>query len=91
MRNPKLSNEQRAALAILEPMLKSAADARDYERAKGITLKIQNILRPTGNEIRLMQLRTVYLKLQWNPATSASQFRDSPVLDKKFQSARDCT
>lgn len=57
MKNPKLSDEQRAKLAILEPMLMLAATARDYEKAKDITLRIQNILRPTGHEMRLMQAK----------------------------------
>jgi len=40
---------------MLEPMLMAASDSRDYDKAKEITLRIQNVLRPTGHEVRLMQ------------------------------------
>lgn len=57
MASSKLTDEQRAKLAILEPMLRSAADARNYEQAKEITLRIQNVLRPAGHETRLMKAK----------------------------------
>jgi hypothetical protein len=38
-------------------MLRSAADARNYEQAKEITLRIKNVLRPTGYETRLMKAK----------------------------------
>lgn len=57
MADPKLTDEQRAKLAILEPMLRSAADARNYEQAKEVTLRIQNVLRPSGQETRLMKAK----------------------------------
>ena len=50
-----LTDKQKQQLAILEPMLKSAVDSRDYGKAKEITVQIQNVLRPTGHETRLMQ------------------------------------
>jgi len=55
MSQTKLTEKQKQQLAILEPMLKVAADSRDYEKAKDITVQIQNVLRPTGHETRLMQ------------------------------------
>jgi len=54
---PNLTDEQKQKLAILEPRLREAADARDFEKAKAITLSIQNVLRPTGHETRLMQTK----------------------------------
>lgn len=53
----KLTAEQRAQLATLEPRLRSAADARDYKQAKAVTLQIQNVLRPTGHDARLMKAK----------------------------------
>ena len=55
MRPPKLTELQKEKLLILEPMLREAADARDFERAKAITARIQSVLRPTGHETRLME------------------------------------
>ena len=55
MRDPKLTTEQKEKLAILEPMLREAASSHDFERAKEVTFRIQNVLRPTGNETRLME------------------------------------
>ncbi|MNZ81818.1 hypothetical protein D3C78_1004980 [compost metagenome] len=54
MAEAPLTNEQKKALSILEPKLKSASERRDLEEAKRITLEIQNLLRPTGHENRLM-------------------------------------
>ncbi|MEW8505506.1 MAG: hypothetical protein AB2598_02300 [Candidatus Thiodiazotropha sp.] len=53
----KLTEEQKGRLRVLEPALKQAAARRDYKRAKEITLSIQNLLRPTGHETRLMQAK----------------------------------
>jgi len=55
MSNSNLTEEQKQKLAILEPKLREAADSRDFEKAKAISLSIQNVLRPTGHETRLMQ------------------------------------
>ena len=57
MRTSNLTEEQKKKLSILEPMLREAADSRDFDKAKEITTKIQNILRPTGHETRLMQAK----------------------------------
>lgn len=54
---PNLTEEQKRKLAILEPKLMEAADARDFNKAKEVALSIQNILRPTGHETRLMQTK----------------------------------
>lgn len=53
----KLTDEQKKKLAILEPMLRETADARDFEKAKEVTARIQSVLRPTGHETRLMQAK----------------------------------
>jgi len=55
MSNLKLTEDQKKKLSILEPLLRSAADARDFDEAKKITIRIQNVIRPTGHETRLMQ------------------------------------
>lgn len=55
----KLTEKQKEQMAKLEPMLRTAADARDYDRAKKITLEIQKILRPTQHETRLMQAKNI--------------------------------
>ncbi|MDO3383012.1 hypothetical protein [Gilvimarinus algae] len=52
---PKLTEEQKSKLRLLEPSLKIAAARRDLEECKKLTDYIQNILRPTGHETRLMQ------------------------------------
>lgn len=54
---PNLTDDQKKKLAILEPMLREAADAYDLDKAKDITARIQEILRPTGHETRLMQTK----------------------------------
>ncbi|WCN15332.1 hypothetical protein GV054_21135 [Marinomonas mediterranea] len=54
---PLLSKEQKENLAILEPQLKSCVRSADLERAKRITGKIQNLLRPTGHETRILQAK----------------------------------
>ncbi|PTB97204.1 hypothetical protein C9994_03910 [Marivirga lumbricoides] len=55
MNPPKLTNQQKERLKRLEPALKEAALAGDLERAKSLVIDIQNVLRPTGHETRLMQ------------------------------------
>lgn len=54
MTTPPLTDHQKKTLSILEPRLRSAAEKRDLQSAKEITLKIQELLRPTGHETRLM-------------------------------------
>lgn len=51
----KLTDTQKRRLAYLEPRLKNAVRLRDYPLAKTIALDIQNLLRSTGHETRLMQ------------------------------------
>ena len=68
MRDPKLTTEQKEKLAILEPMLREAASSHDFERAKEVTFRIQNVLRPTGNETRLMESKNRLMEL-WQQVT----------------------
>ncbi len=55
MNPPKLTEQQKERLKRLEPALKAAALVGDLERAKSLVVDIQNVLRPTGHETRLMQ------------------------------------
>lgn len=58
MGKPKnLTKEQKEKLSVLEPMLQKATDSGNYEEAKRVTLEIQQLLRPTGHETRLMQAK----------------------------------
>lgn len=52
---PVLTNEQKRQLKLLEPSLRLASARRDFEECKRLTAQIQNLLRPTGHETRLMQ------------------------------------
>lgn len=52
-----LSREQRNQLAILEPQLRSCINSADLAKAKRITAQIQELLRPTGHETRLLQAK----------------------------------
>jgi len=52
---PPLTKEQKRQLQLLEPSLKLAAAQRDLQKCEELTDYIQNILRPTGHETRLMQ------------------------------------
>lgn len=52
---PRLSNEQKRQLSLLEPSLKLAAARRDLEECERLTAYIQNVLRQTGHDARLMQ------------------------------------
>lgn len=63
MSNNNLTEEQKKKLAILEPKLRAAADARDYEKSKKIAASIQSILRPTGHETRLMQTKNILFEV----------------------------
>jgi hypothetical protein len=57
MKPPKLTASQRDDLRVLEPALRTAALRGEYEEAKALALKIQERLRPTGHETRLMQAK----------------------------------
>lgn len=52
---PNLSDTQKRRLKALEPSLRNAAKTGDYNLAKTIANEIQEILRRTGHETRLMQ------------------------------------
>lgn len=56
MKNPpKLTQEQKNKLRIYESKLKNAVYKGNFEYAKEIVYDIQNMLRPTGHETRLMK------------------------------------
>ena len=55
MTMPSLSDEQKRQLRLLEPSLRLASARRDFEECERLTAYIQNILRPSGHETRLMQ------------------------------------
>jgi hypothetical protein len=52
---PALTAQQKRRLAGLEPRLRALATQGDYSRAKVIAAEIQEILRASGHETRLMQ------------------------------------
>lgn len=54
-RPPPLTEVQKQRLAVLEPALKDAVYAADYTRARRLAVDIQEVLRATGHETRLMQ------------------------------------
>lgn len=56
-RPPPLTELQKRHLRRLEPVLRDAARRGDYETAKSIGAEIQDLLRPTGHETRLMQAK----------------------------------
>lgn len=55
--NPNLTKEQKEKLSLLEPQLKACIKYAELEKAKNITAQIQNLLRPTGHETRLLQAK----------------------------------
>lgn len=55
---PPLTQTQKDRLAVLEPALRAAVYASDYERAKRIAADIQVLLRATGHETRLMRSKS---------------------------------
>jgi hypothetical protein len=57
MKPPKLTEKQLERLHHLEPLLKDSARRGDYDSAQRLGIDIQNILRPTGHETRLMQAK----------------------------------
>src|SRR6266566_719106 len=54
---PHLTEPQKRRLRILEPALQNAVRLGNYGLAKRITSDIQDVLRPTGHETRLMQAK----------------------------------
>ncbi len=57
MAPPKLTEEQKRQLHVLEPELKRSVVLGDYKRAKEMAAEIQRLLRPTGHETRLMKAK----------------------------------
>jgi len=57
VRPPRLTSVQKRRLGVLEPALRNSVRMGDYRSAKQITLDIQELLRPTGHETRLMQAK----------------------------------
>lgn len=54
---PKLTDNQKKRLSILEPKLRNAVRLSNYNLAKIITQDIQSLLRQSGHETRLMQAK----------------------------------
>ena len=52
-----LTDNQKRRLKLLEPALRQAVKLGKYERAQLLTHEIQDVLRPTGHETRLMQAK----------------------------------
>ncbi|WP_411360662.1 hypothetical protein [Pseudidiomarina sp. YC-516-91] len=55
--NIPLSKVQKERLTILEPQLRSCVKTADLNRAKKITAEIQELLRPTCHETRILQAK----------------------------------
>lgn len=56
-RDKKLSDDQKNKLAVFEPQLRSCVRSADLNKAKRITAKIQELLRSTGHETRILQAK----------------------------------
>lgn len=54
---PPLTKRQKDQLAILEPELQACVRTGDLDKAKQIAGKIQQLLRPTGHETRLLHAK----------------------------------
>jgi hypothetical protein len=54
---PPLTDTQKVRLHRLEPALRRAAEKGDLKKAKALAADIQEVLRPTGHETRLMQAK----------------------------------
>lgn len=52
---PRLTQRQRERLQYLEPSLEQACRNRNFPKAQDLVLEIQELLRPTGHEARLLQ------------------------------------
>lgn len=55
---PLLTEFQKKRLAVLEPTLRAAVYSADYPKAKATAIDIQELLRATGHETRLMRSKT---------------------------------
>jgi ATP/maltotriose-dependent transcriptional regulator MalT len=59
MKNPApLTDVQKRRLKIFEPALRKAVETGNVRRANALTQEIQELLRPTGHEARLMRAKT---------------------------------
>lgn len=75
---PPLTDTQKTRLAILEPALRAAVYAGDYKRARLFAADIQELLRATGHETRLMRSKTWLFEAALNSGelfTSEAGFR----------------
>src|ERR1051325_5758591 len=81
----KLTEVQRKRLAVLEPKLKAAARLGQYDKAIAITADIQELLRPTGHEMRLQQVKLGFLKPRSTEATWRLPRPVSSGLGRKFR------
>jgi hypothetical protein len=61
-RSRPLTDEQKEVLRRLEPALMEAAVIGDYGQAKELVTRIQNLLRPTGHETRLMEAKNWFFE-----------------------------
>lgn len=56
-KKPVLTKEQKEKLAVWERQLKACVRSANLNRAKKITTSIQELLRPTGHETRILQAK----------------------------------
>lgn len=63
---PPLTEAQKKRLAVLEPALRAAVYAADYKLAKIHATDIQELLRSTGHETRLMKSKNWYFEAVLN-------------------------
>lgn len=61
--NIKLTEIQKRRLKILEPKLDNAISSQDFSTAKSLVFDIQNLLRPTGHYVRLIQSKNKLYEL----------------------------
>jgi len=54
---PPLTQKQKSILSLLEPQLKLCVVTANFPSAKAIAAEIQELLRPTGHETRLLQAK----------------------------------
>lgn len=57
LKPPNLTKEQKTVLSKLEPQLRACVKSANLGKAKAITTEIQNLLRPTGHETRILQAK----------------------------------
>lgn len=89
VRPPPLTESQKTRLAALEPALKAAVYSADYKRARMFAADIQDLLRSTGHETRLMQSKNWLFEAALNAGelfTAEAGFRG--VRDKTANTTR---